>query len=118
MEGNLAHPIAARMKGRGRSWRREGAWNMGKLLESKANGELTDLMRGHIESIREQERTNGKGLSPGGGVLGGSRGSLAAAFHPGSSGPRSCCAASFAASPKAEILPPTKLKQCRNITDI
>ena len=73
MEGNLAHLIAARMKGRGRSWRREGAWNMGKLLESKANGELTDLMRGHIESIREQERTNGKGLSPGGGVLGGSR---------------------------------------------
>ncbi len=59
MEENLAHLVAARMKGRGRSWRRKEAWNMGKLLESKANGELADLVRGRIESIREQKRTYG-----------------------------------------------------------
>ncbi len=40
MEGNLAHLIADRMKGKGRSWSRQGAIHMAKVREQIVNGTL------------------------------------------------------------------------------
>ena len=40
MEGNLAHLIANRMKGQGRSWSRQGAIHMAKVREQVVNGTL------------------------------------------------------------------------------
>ena len=40
MEGNLAHLLAARMKGKGRSWSPEGAHHMAKVRELLANQEM------------------------------------------------------------------------------
>ena len=41
MEGNLAHLIADRMKGKGRSWSRAGASHMAKVREQVVNGTLS-----------------------------------------------------------------------------
>jgi len=41
MEGNLAHLIADRMKGKGRSWSRAGAIHMAKVREQIVNGTLS-----------------------------------------------------------------------------
>ena len=50
MEGNLAHLLAVRMKGKGRSWSPSGARNMAKVQELLANQEI------HPWCFRQPER--------------------------------------------------------------
>lgn len=45
MEGNVAHLIAGRMKGKGRSWSRQGAIHMAKLRQLILNDELEQWCR-------------------------------------------------------------------------
>jgi len=45
MEGNIAHLIAARMKGKGRSWSRQGALHMAILRQLIVNDELAQWCR-------------------------------------------------------------------------
>ncbi len=55
IEGQVYHQIAARMKRRGASWSEDGAKHMGRLLSSRANGEL-DLVA-NVEPVKRPKQT-------------------------------------------------------------
>lgn len=56
MEGNEAQIWARRLKGKGMSWSRKGARNMGKVLELVTNGEIGQWCGRPVQSPRPQQR--------------------------------------------------------------
>ncbi|UCH60855.1 MAG: ISLre2 family transposase [Anaerolineales bacterium] len=68
MEGNLAHLLAVRMKGKGRSWSPSGARNMAKVRELLANQEVQRwcFRQAHTEIPRKHRiQTRPQGIDPG-----------------------------------------------------
>jgi hypothetical protein len=64
MEGNLAHLLAVRMKGNGRSWSPTGARNMAKVRELLANQEVKPwCYRQELKQIPNKQRIQSRPLN-------------------------------------------------------